>query len=324
MSIENIGVGTAANDGTGDSIRDAFIKTNNNFSYFDSLTKNLTTGNLTASGNIQLDFTANSYWTGNVFLNGIRVATVGTTFTGGTVDGTSGPTDFQLLLDSTNTTTGAVLVKGGIGVAGNAFIGNTTTYNLSAVGTVGTTALNSVTGIFTGAVNTGPLLVTGNASTSGNLTAGNVTAFSTNDTRRNVASYFGFFQEVTGTLQTVAQPNITSVGTLTGLASTGAVNITNNTQSTSTGTGALVISGGVGVSGNIYVAASAGNSVIASGNVETLSNALVRGNVFASSIIAGIGTFSNATVTEFPSNFHVPNKGYVNSLVVAFAIGLGS
>lgn len=320
MSIENIGVGSAANDGTGDSIRDAFIKTNNNFAYFDSLTKNLTTGNLTAIGNISLQFTANSYWNGNVFLNGVQVATVGTLFTGGLVSGAAGATDFQLLTDSTNTSTGAVIVRGGIGVAGNAFIGNTTTYNLTAQGAVGTTVLNSGSGVFTGVVSTGALTVTGNASTTGNIIAGNVTAFGTNATRRNVAAYFGFFQEVNGTLQTAAQPNITSVGTLTSLSVSGSISLTgapnisgitkiggnlvanSGTPSTTTTTGALVVSGGIGASGALNIG----------------------GNVSAKNLTGEIGTYSNLTVQDIPSNFHVTNKGYVNSLVVAFAIGLGS
>ena len=32
MAIQTINIGTIANDGTGDDLRDAFIKVNNNFS----------------------------------------------------------------------------------------------------------------------------------------------------------------------------------------------------------------------------------------------------------------------------------------------------
>lgn len=309
MSIENIGIGTTANDGTGDSIRDAFRKTNNNFSYLDSLTQNLTTGNLTAVGNISLEFTANSYWEGNVFLNGIPVATVGTIFTGGQVSGAAGTTDFLLSTDSSSTITGAVIVRGGIGVVGNAFIGNTTTYNLTAAGQIGSATLNSGTATFTGAVGTGALTVTGTATTTGNITAGNASPILTNSTKRNVAAYFGYFQEVNGTLQTAAQPNITSLGTLSLIATTGNLTAAN-----------IDLTGW----GNITAANATFSGRTVTGNLQVGNAISAGGNVTASNVIAQIGTYSNLTVQDIPSNFHVTTKGYVNSLVVAFAIGLGS
>jgi len=55
------------------------------------------------------------------------------------------------------------------------------------------------------------------------------------------------------TVTTSAQPNINSLGTLTGLTSSGAVSITNNTQSTALGTGALQVSGGVSIAKDLYV-----------------------------------------------------------------------
>jgi len=55
------------------------------------------------------------------------------------------------------------------------------------------------------------------------------------------------------TVTTSAQPNINSLGTLTGLTSSGAVSITNNTQSTALGTGALLVSGGVSIAKDLYV-----------------------------------------------------------------------
>jgi hypothetical protein len=59
---------------------------------------------------------------------------------------------------------------------------------------------------------------------------------------------------INGTLATAAQTNITSVGTLTGLTSSGAVTITNNTSSSSTTTGALKVTGGIGCAENINAA----------------------------------------------------------------------
>src|SRR5205085_7914370 len=50
-----------------------------------------------------------------------------------------------------------------------------------------------------------------------------------------------------------SQTQITSVGTLIGLISSGSVSITNTTASTSSGTGALIVSGGSGISGSVYI-----------------------------------------------------------------------
>ncbi len=58
---------------------------------------------------------------------------------------------------------------------------------------------------------------------------------------------------LSGTLQTAAQPQITSVGTLTDLTVGGGVSVTSTTQSDSLTTGALKVAGGVAVAKNIYV-----------------------------------------------------------------------
>jgi hypothetical protein len=62
--------------------------------------------------------------------------------------------------------------------------------------------------------------------------------------------------------------SITSVGTLTGLTSSGAVSITNNTASSSTSTGALTITGGLGVGGAIYAGASSSISATTVGSTS--------------------------------------------------------
>jgi hypothetical protein len=85
-----------------------------------------------------------------------------------------------------------------------------------------------------------------------------VSAFTSNDISTpgalNIIDYADFTaKNITGTLETAAQPNITSVGTLTSLTSSGAVSITNSTTSTSTTTGALKVTGGAGIAGSLYV-----------------------------------------------------------------------
>ena len=82
----------------------------------------------------------------------------------------------------------------------------------------------------------GNISVTGQIIVSGNVTAGNVSA-----------------TNLTGTLQTAAQPNITSVGTLTGLTSSGPIHITDSTNSTAFNNGALIVNGGLGVTKDVYI-----------------------------------------------------------------------
>ena len=151
-------------------------------------------------------------------------------------------TDFQVATfnpggtESTSTTTGGLVVLGGAGIGGNLYSLNVhttgafaTTANISGNITAGNVAggnlvsANFVAGTLTTAAQPNitsvgsltSLTVTGNI-TGGNIdTAGVITATG-NITGGNLSG-----TNVTGTLTTAAQPNITSVGTLTSLAVTG-------------------------------------------------------------------------------------------------------
>jgi hypothetical protein len=295
MAIVDIGVGLAGNDGTGDSIRDAFIKTNSNFQYLDEATKNLVTGNLTVTGNVTFATVRDSYWTGNFYLNGVEVATVNNLFDGGTV---ANITIFQNATQATANTTGAVQITGGLGVAKNSYLTDVFAKSLTVAENITTTSFNSAGGIFTGDVATGALSVAGTLAVTGNISGANMSA--------NTA----VFTNVQGSIITNAQPFITSLGTLTELSTTGNIEAANLTLS---GLGKLTAVE-VSLSGKITVA----------GNIESAASAVIAGNITGQNISAGIGNFDSATVNNIPSNFHVTNKGYVNSTVVAFALGLGS
>ena len=99
---------------------------------------------------------------------------------------------------STSTTSGALVTAGGIGVAKDARIGGTV-YGTSFVGNL------------TGNVNAGAVTTT-NITVTGNVTAGNVIA-------NTIGTLYG---NVSGTVLTSSQPNITSVGTLINLTVDGA------------------------------------------------------------------------------------------------------
>jgi hypothetical protein len=295
MAISDINIGQTPNDGTGDSIRDAFDKVNQNFTFLDESRQNLVTGNLTATGNISLRASVPSYWTGTYFLNGVQIATVGTLFSGGTV---SDPTIFQATTPSTSNITGAVTIAGGLGVAGAAYLSALNARSLLVEQNISGATL-SIGGVaqFDAAVATGNLTTTGTNSTSGNLTAA------------NVAASKGTFSQLSGSLLTNAQPFVTSLGTLANLAVTGNISAANITltwgQLSAT---RAVITGNATVGSNLLVTGSAA----------------VTGNLATRHIDSGIGTFANITVTSIPTVKSVTTREYVTSTVVGFAIGLGS
>lgn len=305
MAITGINVGTLPNDNTGDSIRDAFVKANNNFEFLDLARLNLFTGNFTANGNISLQASGPSYWSGGpYFIDGVEIATVGTTFSGGTV---ANPTTFQSTTPSSSNVTGAVVIAGGLGVQGAAQLSSVFGKDLVIESSISAATLQ-----IGGAVSMPASVATGNVTTSGFVSAtGNVSAGSTIDAanKRSVAAFFGSFLEVSGVLQTAAQINITQLGNLVALAVTGNITAAN-----------LTLSG----TGNIVAANARISSAVSTNTLQVAATAAVIGNVTAGNVTAGIGQFNNATVDSIPTVKSVTTKEYVTATVVGFAIGLGS
>jgi hypothetical protein len=255
----SVNTGSDANAGDGSTIRAAFTiinentaKLNNQLNGTFSQSTTYPVTYITASNDISANsgtVHAQTVRGGIVYSRGSEVLTSSSgTWNGGTVNlyGIFANSD-----PSTSTTTGALQVVGGAGVAGNLFVGglvsiagNLTAGNLNissgltvASLTVATTAqfIGNITAANLTA--SGTLQTTGNASISGNLTASNV------------------ISNLYGTVQTGAQTNITSLGTLTALTVSGNT-VVNNTVygrglydngirvvSTSSGTGNLTISG---------------------------------------------------------------------------------
>ena len=220
---------------------------------------------------------------------------------------------------STSTTTGALQVVGGAGIGGNLFVGGLVSIagnltagnlNISSGLTVSSLAV-ATTAQFIGniiAANltaSGTLQTTGNASISGNLTAGNV------------------ISNLYGTVQTGAQTNITSLGTLTALTVSGNT-VVNNTVygrglydngiravSTSSGAGNLTISGnsislpstgpGAGTYGSstvvpVITTDAYGRIVsIGTGNISAISTTITLAGTSGSGSVAGGGTLTFAS-----------------------------
>jgi hypothetical protein len=93
-----------------------------------------------------------------------------------------------------------------------------------------------------------------------------------------------------GTVTTAAQPNITSVGTLTGLTSSGAVSITNSTAATSRTTGALIVTGGIGANANSFFTnlnVASNIAYVAPNGANTINSTMLNGGTLAWSGNAG-------------------------------------
>jgi hypothetical protein len=173
------------------------------------------------------------------------------------ITGTFGNVQFGSLLlsnttPSSSTTTGALVVRGGVGVAGSLFINNTgdvsanlgafQTYANTKIGTntnsnlvvVATTASTSTT--------TGALVVAGGAGLAGAIYAGSIQA-----------TPIGSSSASTGAFTTLSASSTLESTGITLLGSVGSnVVVRSTTASSSTTTGALVVRGGVGVSGSLF------------------------------------------------------------------------
>ena len=200
--------------------------------------------------------------------------------------------------------------------------GTVTTAAQPNITSVGTLSSLSVTGNISGANLTGNHY--GNGSALSAISGANVTGTVANAT----------FATSAGTVTTAAQPNITSVGTLTSLGVNGTVTAVNFTANTgvftgngnglsslqgSNVTGAVAFAttansvAGANVSGAVAFATTA-NSVAGANVTGQVANALVAGTVYtaAQSNITSVGTLTSLTVSgNIAAQANVNMSGYV-------------
>jgi hypothetical protein len=264
---------------------------------------NATTGTVTLGGTLAL---ANGGTNKNntavagafVYSDATGIA-VGTTGTAGTVlvsGGTATPVWQNTLTlagttQATSTQTGAVQVRGGVGIGGNLYVGNSATI-LSTVASTTTVANNAlyvaggvgiggslyVTGaavfqndvVFSGTttyVFSTQTVITDNIINLHTPTGGVAGAWTVNDGKdiglvfhnykgADNDSFLGWAND-SGYLEWYGTGQETVAGTFTnatyGIFKTGGIVLVNTTASSSTITGALTVAGGVGIGGNLYV-----------------------------------------------------------------------
>ena len=317
MAIQTINIGTTSNDGTGDSIRVAFDKANQNFTYLNSSLSSLVATSLSigtgavpsaiinSSGGI---FTGQFQLRKTQYDTPVDIATILNTYDGGIV---KGATHFTSTIDSTSVGSGAVIVDAGFTVGQTAWLNQVHVNNLYIEQTVDIQSSQVMT--FN---NDSQLLY----KTSRPLTAvsANVNAFGFN---ANTHMTLGGDADIAGN---VYAGNI--IAYTGNLYSTNAAVIYGN-----------VYSGNYNTRGNIFASGPNSNLVVMGqlisaplGNVQAVqvvstANAYVKNTVFAGNLnVYGQGSFSNITVVDQPTIYSVPNKQYVNNTILGFAIGLGS
>jgi hypothetical protein len=206
---------------------------------------------------------------------------------------TGGSNGQYLQTDGSGTLTWSTVASGS---SSNISNGNSNVNIPTANGNINLTAVGNTTMVITG---TGAN-ISGTANVTGNLTAGNITAGS--GTGGNIiggnlisANYF------TGTLTTAAQPNITSVGSLTGLTvsnATGVVDFTTTANVTLGGVGNLHIAGGT----NGYVLQTDGSGTLSwvaqsgGGTISNISNGNSNVNIPSSNGNINVSAVGNANV----------------------------
>jgi hypothetical protein len=135
--------------------------------------------------------------------------------------------------------------------------------------------------------------LSGAATTAGTVTTAaqpNITSVGTLSGLTVSSTISGSVSGSAATVTTAAQPNITSVGTLTSLTVSGAANIQSTTAATSTTTGALIVAGGIGANANSYFSNFSVKSNIAyvsPNGANTINSQMLNGGTLAWSGNAG-------------------------------------
>jgi hypothetical protein len=244
-----------------------------------------------------------------IYINGSPVVTSATSFNGGTV---GLATTFACTSPSTSTTTGAVIVTGGLGVAGNVYIANLFVPNggtvqgnifgnvtmpaqplitslgilssLSMSGTITAFNINPNTNttysLGSGTSNRWSKIWTFDMDLSGTLTGGAINSTGgthTGNIAINTATAAAL--TTTTTVATVFNENATIVR----IGAGGTTEFDSNVQSTSTTTGAVIVKGGIGVeTGRLNIGGASGRSI-----TTTTGNVVFDGNTPSTSTTTG-------------------------------------
>ena len=275
MAREIINVGATANDGTGDGLRTAYIKCNNNFkSLFDTTVT--PTEIINGTSNVSVADSAN-----------VTISIAGSsnvvTFSG-TETNISGNVTIATDLDVGNSLTITQDFTIGDQLIINGSVGSNILPDGNLSRTLGNTTLRFLS------VNTGTVDASGNITSAGNISAGNIIATGTHAITGNLdAGNLG----TSG--QLVATGNVTGGNIITG----GSVTVTGNVDAGNVNSSGVVTTGDMSATGNVE---STGGFFIGDGGF--LSNVTAASNVAVTQIANGtsvVGISSSGGNVEITS-----------------------
>ena len=277
-SIKDINEGTTENDGTGDSIRDAFNKVDLNFANISNFLASPTVGFLNAT--ITTNLTSNNYAT---FANTFTANATGTTasFTGNTTTG-------NLIANTGLYSSGNTHLRGNTFISGNIIPTAGGLYDLgTAANPFGTIYYTSaVTGGTVQTTDAGQLVIHANT-TPGDVKDVGILGNISHHYSTNTYAYFGYQYQTNNFVYKITNVNPTTGNSVVysgiyGNTQFGSQFLSNTTTSTSTSTGALIVGGGTGVAGNLNV----GGVTNIGGNTAVTGNITATGNVYANGYLA--------------------------------------
>ena len=301
------GVGVAGNLYAGNIIADHIFGT------LTGTTANIVNMSLTGSvsGNLYVDNTV--FANGSPLISAATLTNYGSIFTGGLI---SGPQVYLSTVPSTSTSTGAVVINGGLGVAGNinagrlygpyyGTIANGVQPNITQVGTLGNLQIGTGGTLSTPVLQATTIGVT-DLTAVGNVYISNLSGLTGLNMSGNLTA-----SAILGAIYG-AQGNITAVGTLTGLTVSG------NTAIDNTLYGRGVYDNGIRVvSGTV----NGGNLTISNGNVSltaTGPGAVTTGSATAVPIITTdiYGRISSITTAAVSSTLNLAGTSGTGSIAL--------
>jgi hypothetical protein len=327
-SIKDINQGSVANDGTGDSIRNAFFKVDENFS---NITSFFNGGGDYATGPAfsTLAITTANIAQGNV--GNIVITNINGPYTSAAVNG--------------------VNVYGNINVAGNIVPAGPAMYNLGSpdrpfanlyvVATISTTQITTSS-------DAGLLIVHANTTPTDEKDVGIIGNVS-NHFSSNMYAFFGYQALTNNFVYKLTPNNAATLGNSVvydgayGNVQFGALYLSNTTPATSNITGALIVAGGIGTNQDIHSAGNIyqrGYRVLNTADVDSLgypvyngTGAAILGNLVVATttpsastntgalvVLGGVGVAGNITAGGYVGNFW----GNVTNPVQPFITTVGS